>query len=211
MPLTSERLRLSAEEKAILQTSDEGVEAWHARAQRGDGAAKEQLCRWAYLTAHEYYHAKVGTERSLTYHDAEELAGEFFVELEQSLPQIRIATRYTRHMLKAKLQRYLKRKRKLQLRETSLPGLAPPVPPPPDDRSQRPWEHWSDTEWYQYQATLQVLQEADETTRTIVEMRVRDAAYAEIARVVELSEAALRMRVARFYKAVRERFELLRP
>lgn len=203
-------LQLTAEEKAVRSASDAEVERWLAEARSGDPVARENLCCWAYLTAAEYYRAKMGFERLISLQDAEELTSQFFLEFEQSIPSIRTATHFARRLLKAKLGRYIRREKKHQKREIGQSRLdLLDTSPAHDEHSDRPWESWTDTEWYQYRATLEVLNSTDPRTREILEARARGMGYEEIVPMLGLSEAALRMRVARFYKAVRNRFKAL--
>ncbi len=208
MQETTQALHLSADEQVVLGVDDGEVERWLAAAKAGDEQQKEQLCLWAYLTAYRYYQSKVKVEKTLTHHDAEELATEFFLEFEHALPRLQTATRFTRRVLKRSLGRYLKRKRQLRHRETpqalgELEQFRSMSTGEPD----RPWERWNDEQWHQYRITLYVLDEADETTRTIMAHRLEHGAYKQIAEAMDLSETAIRMRVARFYKAVRAAYE----
>lgn len=200
-------LTLNAEERAIRHASDHQIEQWHERAKEGNEEDREKLCCWVYLTAFEYYHSKVGVERHFTLHDAEELTSQFFVEFEQMLPRIRSATHFTRRMLGQMLGRYIQRERKHYYREgthTTLDEVS--ISRYVDEHCDLAWERWSDSVWYQYQATQHELHRTDAITRKIIEDRVRDVAYSVIAVEIRLSEAALRMRVARFYDAVRRRY-----
>lgn len=200
-------LKLNAGEKTIRDASDREIERWHEDAKNGQEAAKDKLCLWVYLTALHYYHSRARIEPNFTPHDAEELTSQFFIEFEQSLPRIRTVTHFTRRMLGQMLRRYIQQEKRHNYREATRPlldefaasGFA-------DEQSNSPWECWSDSVWDQYQATLLELKKTDLITRTIIEYRIKDMAYAEIAIEIKLSEAALRMRVARFYDAVRRRY-----
>ena len=204
-------LTLNAEERTIRNASDRQIERWHEDAKEGLEGARDKLCCWVYLTALEYYHSKVSVEPHFTLHDAEELTSQFFVEFEQSLPRIRTATHFTRRMLKHMLGRYIQREKKHYNREVTRPFFEElATSRTVDEHVDQPWERWSDSVWHQYQATLQELQKTDAITRKIIEYRVRDVAYSVIAVEIKLSEAALRMRVARFYDAVRRRHKLRR-
>lgn len=201
-------LTLNAEATTISDASDREVEKWHEEAREGRMDARNKLCCWAYVTAHEYFHAKARAERSLTSHDAEELTSEFFVEFERTLPRIRTATRFTRRMLKYQLVRYIERERRDHKRKVSGSRLEDfEFTIGPDEYEERPWKRWGDAEWHQYRATLQVLQNADATTRSVVESRLRGLSYKQIAANLNVTEAALRMRVARFYQSVRRHYD----
>ena len=200
-------LTLNAEERAIINASDSQIEQWHEHAKEGQEEAREKLCCWVYLTAFDYYHSKVSVERHFTSHDAEELTSQFFIEFEQMLPRIRTVTHFTRRMLGQMLGRYIRRERKHYDREWTHSFLdESSISRYVDEHYDLAWERWSDPVWYQNQATLHELRKTDAITRKIIEYRVRDVAYSVIAVEIRLSEAALRMRVARFYDAVRQRY-----
>lgn len=199
-------LALNAEERLILNASDSEISRWHEDAKNGNKVAKGKLCAWAYFTASEYYHSKVSSEKHFSFHDAEELTSQFYLEFEQRLPRIRTATHFTRRLLSRMLGRYISREKHRHLRETTR-ATFDDVFSVVDDSVDAPWERWSDHVWHQYRATLHELQSTDEVTRRIIEYRVKEAKYEQIAKEVNLSEAAVRMRVARFYKAVRDRFK----
>lgn len=198
-------ISLTADERSIRAASDDQVETWLSGAKRGDSVSKEKLCCWAYLTAAEYYQGRVQTEKNLSMQDAEDLTAEFFADFEQALPRMESATHFSRHLMMRKLGRYLQSERR---RYSRSPGFeSSGGEEPVEEVPHRPWEHWSDLEWSQYRATLIVLSELDTVSRRIVDLRARNAAYEHIAEETGLSEAAVRMRMARFYKAVRSRFE----
>lgn len=208
MPDASYIAITEADNKSIYDATDREVESWHEAARNGQTEAKDKLCCWVYVTAHKYFHAKARVEEHLTTHDAEEMTSEFFVEFEQTFPQIRTATHFTRRMLKNKLGRYIERERMHRRREATQARFDEvDFLTVSEDYQQRPWEGWSDIEWHQYRTTLQVLRDADDVTRTIIAYRLRGLSYRQISPLVNLSEAALRMRVMRFYGAVRERYE----
>ncbi len=191
------------EEQALLDVSDEQVEHWLQAAKAGSRYELEQLCSWAYLTAFNYYRLKTKIEQALSLHDAEELAGQFFLEFERAWPQLRSATRFTRRVLRSNLRRFLQRKRHQRRHEVLLfGGLAAA------DEAERPWERWSDEQWYQYRAALCVLNEADEQTRALITYKLKTPSppYKEMAEAMNMTETAVRMRISRFYAAVRRRY-----
>lgn len=187
--------------------SDIEVEEWHKSAQAGHRSAKKKLYCWVYATAQRYFHGKLTVERSLSREDAEELTSEFFVEFERAFPAIRTVTRFTRRALKNKLLRYIEREKSHRGKE-----LIRAYPLESDNLDfienvpDRSWESWSDIQWYQYATVLRVLNTADEITREVISQRLNGASYKEISVLVELSESALRMRVARFYAEVRRKY-----
>jgi DNA-directed RNA polymerase specialized sigma24 family protein len=200
-------LTLNAEERSIRNASDSEITQWLKDAKGGNRGARDKLCRWAYFTASEYYHSKVSSERHFTFHDAEELTSQFYLEFEQTLPRIRTATHFTRRLLSRMLGRYINRERHRHLREASR-ATFDDILVAIDESVDPPWNSWTDHVWRQYRATLRELQFTDAITRRIIECRVGEVKYAQIAEEINLSEAAVRMRVARFYKAVRRRFTI---
>lgn len=195
------------DEQAFLDVRDEEVEGWLVAAKAGGANERENLYCWVYVTARQYYTSKSRVEKALSADDAEELAGQFFLEFERTWPRLQSATRFTRYLLPNILRRYLKRKRKVLRRQTPLPAHEPDPATgyASTGHIERPWERWSDHDWYQYQATLYVLKEADEQTRAIIAYRIESPplTYREIAQQINMSETAVRMRASRFYAAVR--------
>lgn len=191
------------EEQALLDVSDEQVEHWLEAAKAGSRNELERLCSWAYLTAFNYYRLKTKSEQALSLHDAEELAGQFFLEFEQAWPQLRSATRFTRRVLQSTLRRFLQRKKQQRRHEVVMV-----VGYVAADEAERPWERWSDEQWYQYQAALCVLNEADEQTRALITYKLKTPPlpYKEMAEAMNMTETAVRMRISRFYAAVRRRY-----
>lgn len=204
---------LTSDEQVLLDASDEDVETWLEAAKAGDEEATEHLCCWAYVTARRYYHLKVQVERLLLADEAEELASDFFLEFERTWPRIHFATRFSRRVLQNNLGRFLKRKRQRKQREAHAQASGQFIASSQVDKSSinaaaSSWQHWSDEEWHQYQAVLKVLDESDEKTRRIITQRLKNppVPYKEIARHMQASETAIRMRISRFYGAVRLRY-----
>lgn len=195
------------EGRALLQVTDAQVEAWLEGAKLGQAEEREKLARWAYWTAYEYYQGKLGIEQALTVQDAHDLAAGFIEEFQRRLLGIQTVTHYTRTVLKNRLTHHLARKRqRLDRVVTRTMEELECLPDAERADSDRPWEAWDDETWDQYRITLQMLGETDETTRSIISSRMQEVPYSVIAEQINLSEAAIRMRVSRFYKAVRERF-----
>ena len=190
------------EEQVLLDVTDAQVEHWLEAAKAGSRPDLEWLCSWAYLTAFNYYRLKTKIEQALSLHDAEELAGQFFLDFEQAWPELRSATRFTRRVLQSNLRRFLQRKRQQRRYEVAMFGGVAA------DEAERPWERWSDEQWYQYQAALCVLNEADEQTRALITYKLKTPPLAckEMAEAMNMTETAVRMRISRFYAAVRRRY-----
>jgi len=176
------------------------------RAQSGDIQAEEHLLGWAYVTAHKYYIKKAGFESTLSVADAEDLASNFYIEFSRAWPRIRTVYHYTRRMLKNNLRRHLLRARVRRSREISVSHSdmvqrydARSV----SSRSAR--GDWTDSEWLKFRVIRQVISTSDIRTQELVRFRCADPAvsYRQIARSTGSTEAALRMRMARFYDAVR--------
>lgn len=176
------------------------------KAQAGDGQARDRLLGWAYVTAHSYYRKKSDVESALTLADAEDLASAFYLEFAKAWPRIRVVYNYTRRMLKNNLRRHLLRVRARNGREVLLShtellyrfeAQIAATPPAGSD--------WNDHDWLRHRIIGRVIKATDEKTRELVQFRCADPAmtYGEIAERVGTSEAALRMRMARFYNTVR--------
>lgn len=204
-------LKLDVEEWALLEISDAEIERLLMAANNGREAEREKLFRWAYLTASNYYCLKVKSELALASVDAEELASDFFLEFERTFPRLKSAARFTRFVLKQNLKRYLKRKKQLRHRETSVAEeeINPQMIATPFEEPSRPWENWSDEDFHQYKAVLETYREIDGTTQKIIKYRLEDPPrpYKEISDQLKMSETSIRMRVMRFYSAVRRKYE----
>ncbi len=177
------------------------------QAQAGDGQARDRLLGWAYVTAHSYYRKKSDVESALTLADAEDLASAFYLEFTKAWPRIRVVYNYTRRMLKNNLRRHLIRARTRHGREVLLSHsellyrFEAQLAAAPATGSE-----WNDRDWLRHRVIGRVIKAADEQTRELVRFRCADPAmtYGEIAQRVGTSEAALRMRMARFYETVRK-------
>ena len=75
------------------------------------------------------------------------------------------------------------------------------------DKTGPPWERWTDEQWHEYRTPLYLLKEMDDQTRTIMLYRSKypSVPYEEFAESVNLSETAVRLRIARFYDELRLR------
>ncbi|MFT5142116.1 MAG: DNA-directed RNA polymerase specialized sigma24 family protein [Rhodothermales bacterium] len=176
------------------------------QAQAGDCQSRDRLLGWAYVTAHSYYRRKVSVESALTRADAEDLASSFYLEFAKAWPRIKAVYHYTRRMLKNNLRRHLVRARSQRNREVLLS----------QEEMLRRFEaravaasslegEWSDHDWLKYRVIGKVMERADHRTRELVQYRCADPGlpYREISLRTGTSEAALRMRMARFYQSVR--------
>jgi DNA-directed RNA polymerase specialized sigma24 family protein len=205
---------LSAKEKAISNLGDEELERFLESAQNGDDEAKHTLFCWSYLTAYNYYRLKVQTEKALSIEDAEDLTTAFFLEFERTLPKLKSVTRFTRHVLKRSLNRYIKRKKKYRLQITIAPldELERESGNSIMEETAESWKNWTDEEFLQYQAVLEALKGMDAITQKIISLRLENPPkpYKEIADLLKMPETALRMRVTRFYGLVRKKYEKIR-
>ena len=204
-------MRLSADEITLIDLGNKEVEGLLEQAQNGEGEARDRLCSWSYLTASRYYREKVRVEKTLKTEDAEDLTTAFFLEFDGTLPRLRSATHFTRHVLKQNLKRYLKRKKQRLLKETPTPlnELENKAEKSAAAESTNPWERWTDEKFLQYQTVLQSLNSADDLTRQAIEYRLEHPPmpYQEIAGHLNMPETAIRMRVARFYSLVRKKYQ----
>lgn len=211
IPSSNNLFHLTAAEKALLEISDDEVERLLEGAQAGVPEALEKLLGWAYLTAYQYFHWSVSRERALSVEDAEDLTTAFFLEFERTLPRLKSATRFTRHVLKQNLRRNSRRQKMRRLREIVMSGKefenkAGGLAPEPA------WQKWTDEQFRQYQTVLRALESADEVTQRIIRFRLQEPPleHKEIAGHLEMSETAIRMRVTRFYALVRKKYEKIR-
>ncbi|NNE69342.1 MAG: hypothetical protein HKN29_03135 [Rhodothermales bacterium] len=177
-----------------------------SRAKDGDCQARDHLLGWAYVTAHTYYRKKSTVERALSAADAEDLASAFYLEFVKAWPRIQLVVHYTRRMLKNNLRRHLRRNRLRQDRETLVAHTD--LVRQFEARTLHATGHVaepSDGDWLKQRVIGRVIRSTDKTTRDLVHYRCHDPVmtYREIARRTGASEAALRMRMARFYRTVR--------
>jgi DNA-directed RNA polymerase specialized sigma24 family protein len=204
-------LNLTSEDKSLLQLRDADVEGLLQSSNCGNEIDRDKLYRWAYLTASNYYCMKVKFEADLTSIDAEELSSDFFLEFERTLPRMKSATRFTRYVLKQNLKRFLKRKKALRYRETGVREEEIHSQKVLSYREEilRPWEDWTDEDFLQYKTVLETFQKTDETTQKIIKYRLEDPPlpYKDISDQLKISETAIRMRVMRFYSAVRQKYD----
>ena len=186
----------------FASTDDATVEAWLERARRGDEESLALLRGWAYRSAKEYFKIAARRERFITSQDVEEMTSGFFLEFDREWRKIRSATRYARFMMSTWVARYLKKKRIRLQREVLVESTDVAAP----DEGERPWRAWDDLVWSRYRAILTQIARSDGLTRAVVTGRLSDPPrpYRELSRELDTTETALRMRMTRFYRAVRE-------
>ena len=75
------------------------------------------------------------------------------------------------------------------------------------DKTEQPWERWTEEEWRAYQATLLGLNETDEQTLAIILYHLQDPplSYKAIAAQMNLSEGTIRLRIGQFYNTIRRK------
>jgi len=214
MQKISPPLHLTAEEKALLEISDEEAERLLENAQEGNVEAKDKLYCWAYLTAYQYFNWSAQRENAIAVEDAEDLTAAFFLEFESTLPRLKSAARFTRHVIKQNLQRYIKRKKIRQHREILTPdqALENKAGDSAAEAEVEPWKDWTEEQFMQYRAVLEALKNADGSTQKIIQYRMEDPPleHKEIAGLLKMSETSIRMRVTRFYSLVRKKYEKIR-
>ncbi len=209
MPAICPELDLTGDEHDLLEVNDEEVDRWLRAAKAGKEEQQQQLLCWAYVTARNHYCWVLlkGKERLLSPDDIEDLAGDFLLEFDHAIPSMRHATRFTRSVLKRTLSRYLRKKRRRvghetprDLRDLPLGTVA--------GGGEHELEDWDDETFSKYQTVLRVLKESDEKTRRIIASRFGDPPLnaSEIAEEMDITPAAIRMRLARFYANVRDRY-----
>lgn len=76
------------------------------------------------------------------------------------------------------------------------------------EKTEQPWQRWTQEEWRRYRAVLQVLKETDAQSLLIVMYRLQDPplSYTQIAEEMKLSEKTVRASIARFYDVIHHRF-----
>ena len=176
-------------------------------AQAGMLSARDELSGWVYSEGLKYFTSRIRTEPLLGPEEAQDLAGECLLEFQKALPRIRSLSRYVRRMFRNNLIRHLTRKRARRNRECLGQDQVEEVDFFDSIRDNQPQEsiEWSDKEAYRIYFSRQCLSDADPIMKTIWHYRLADEplGYRQIGEIMGMEEAALRMRVARFCKAVR--------
>jgi len=177
------------------------------KAQTGCEEARTKLAKWVYQEGLSYFSSRVRRESLLSYAEAQDLAGESLLEFQKALPRIISLPRYVRRMLRNNLIRHLSRKRIRRSRE--LPGE--------DLAGEKSYLEavslkgysestgLTDKEQLRIHISLKRLQAADEIMKQIWSYRMAEEplGYKEIGDILGVEDAALRMRVARFCRSVR--------
>lgn len=204
------RPQLTPNDLTRLEYPDATIEALRTRAQNNDTDARADLLTWAALTARNYFYLKYQKGEVHSSDEAETLAADFLLEFEHTLPRLQQAARWTRVML----TRYVTYKRHREKRHvertvvTDPQTIAEVESAPASDPNRHPSNTWDDAQWRTLQMTLQVLNKQPETTRNILKRIFWEdppPSYQELAALHNTSEAAIKMRVSRFYKAVRKK------
>lgn len=195
---------------ALLEKEDAAVEAWRQNAQDGDATARADLLAWAGVTARNYFYLKYQKGEVRSTDEAETLAADFLLEFEHNLPRLQQAARWARVML----ARYIMYTRHRQKRHAERSVSTDPQTMAEVETATvpaHPSNDWDDADWHKLQMTLHVLNAQPEPTRTVLQRIFWEdppPTYQELAAFYNTSEAAIKMRVSRFYKAVRKKMGL---
>lgn len=177
-------------------------------ARDGDVAAINQLVTWVYQEGLNYFESRVYRESLLSHSDAQDLAGESVLEFRKALPRIQALPRYVRRMFRNNLIRHLSRKRARGMREClgedqvgDRDYLDSAITFQPSELN-----HWTDQDALRFSTAMNRLSASDPITRRIWSYRLADEplAYKQIGNILEMEDAALRMRIARFCRTVRD-------
>lgn len=209
-PNQDELVHADNHDPRVVDAPDEQVEQWLGKAQTGDVESLERLRCWAYFSANRYYESKVHVEKALSAVDVADLTSTFYVDFEKIWPKARSITRYGRMLMKSTLGRFIGARRRRREIPFGMPGLDDLTGSEAGvDEEPRGFQSWGDTEWDQYEAILIAFADADEVTRKVVAARLSTppVPYADLAVRMITTEAALRMRMSRFYGLARLRFE----
>ena len=188
----------------------QAIESWFTRSLTGDETSRGYVFAWVHAGASDYFSAKAGIEPLLSLQDAEDLASECVVEFSKSWKRVRSVTHYCRRMYKNNLRRYLKRRRGALHRECALEpeaieqlGCEAVLVRPEFE-----FERFTDDDLKRIRFATNELESADEVVRDLFHYRVFAGAltYGEIAEFAGATETSLRMRMARFNRRVRRRY-----
>lgn len=178
------------------------------RARHGHLRSRSELQVWVYREGMDYFLSKVGTERLLSRSEAQDLAGECLLEFQKALPRIRSLSRYCRKMFRNNLIRHLTRKRSRQTRERCQEESIIQYQGYVSGRGLRlmEFEIFSDMDLRKLNTTRRKLKQVDPVMKQVFELRTAEEplSYKQIGAIVGLGEAALRMRVTRFCRSVRD-------
>lgn len=181
------------------------------KAKDDDIRSRQRLLAWVYREAKRYFQTKLPSEHLLSRQDACDLAAESVLEFERVMPHIRSLPRYVRRMFRNNLVRFLRRKRLRMLREKYSGDVLPSefleevVVPDLDSI----FGSMTDEQIRHVHIAIARMDIADECTRDIMAFRLAEEplTYREISDILQSSESALRMRVARFCRNVRDECE----
>jgi DNA-directed RNA polymerase specialized sigma24 family protein len=178
------------------------------KAQAGCLASREELATWVYSEGSRYFRSRIKTEPLLSFAEAQDLAGESLLEFQKALPRIVSLHRYVRRMLRNNLIRHLSRKRARRTREFPGEDMAGGRGYLESASMEFELQHqgWTDLEQLRIQISRRRLEEADVVMKQILTYRLAEEplGYREIGLILGLEDAALRMRVARFFRSVRD-------
>lgn len=178
---------------------------WDAKT--GCDSARSDLSKWVYGEALRYFTSQVSREPLFSLFDAQDLAGESLLEFQRAIPRIQSLPRYVRRMLRNNLIRHLSRKRARRSREY-LGGdlcVADEIEGYFGEQAVETSD-LNDFDQRRLTTSLRKLEAADDTLRKIWSFRLADEPlpYREIGAILGMEDAALRMRIARFCKSVRD-------
>lgn len=176
-------------------------------AKTGCESARSDVSKWVYDEALRYFASQVSREPLFSLFDAQDLAGESLLEFQRAIPRIQSLPRYVRRMLRNNLIRHLSRKRARRTREF-LGGDLSIAEEVKGSVGDQPLEatDLNDADHKRLITSLRKLEASDDTLRKIWSFRLADEPmpYREIGAILGMEDAALRMRIARFCKSVRD-------
>ncbi|TDI72811.1 MAG: sigma-70 family RNA polymerase sigma factor [Bacteroidetes bacterium] len=189
----------------------ERLDEWLSRSLDGDVTSRDKMLVWVHTSALEYYLGKVHVEPLLSKSDAWDMASESVVEFERSWSRVRKVAHYCRRMFKNNLSRFLRKKRKSMHREQelSVPDLDTLSVSVTGFYPVFEFDAFTDDQLDQLRIARRELDMADDIVRCLFEYRVFAGCltYAEIGEILGTSETSLRMRMTRFNRRVRSRYE----
>jgi len=164
-----------------------------------------------YENGQSYFIRKVSVERILSLEEAQDLTGESFLEFQKSWLRIRCLEHYTRRMFRNNLMRHLKRKRRRRSRESFHieAGIEDLDFLESNEQHSPEWERYNDLQRRRLSFSNERVLGSDENTRVILALRLGDTSmtYRDLEPFTGMTEAAMRMRFARFCKSTRILFE----
>lgn len=175
---------------------------------------RDELFLIVYTYASDYYTSRARREPILTHTEAEDLAGETLLEFQRHWKKIRNHEHYVRRMCRNNLFRFLKRKRQREGRESLWTDLGMNEESMVDSSwntslpNGRVFESLNDEQMEQLRFSLACIGQADDLTQRLIMYRtgLHPMTYREIEELTGCTEAALRMRYARFRALVQEKY-----